>query len=112
MSNDDRSALNDLDAKLRKARAAQASEGRESSGPAGISTTRQIGAAYRIFVELLAGVLVGAGLGRFLDGQLGTLPWLLLALLLLGFAAGMLNAIRSMRNMVRDTGDTPDARKK
>ena len=66
MSNDDRSSLDELEAKLRKARAAREPADRGSGESAGMaSTTRQVGVAYRIFVELLAGILVGAGLGWF-----------------------------------------------
>ncbi len=44
---------------------------------------------------MVAGVLVGAGLGLLLDRWLGTSPWGLLVLLLLGFAAGVLNVMRA-----------------
>jgi len=66
------------------ARAAREPADRQQDGRAGmVSTTRQVGVAYRIFVELLAGILVGAGLGWFLDRIFGTAPWLLLGFLLL-----------------------------
>lgn len=83
-------SLDELDARLRKARAAH------DRGPpsAGIGHG-QAGLAYRAFVELLAGVLVGGGLGWYLDQWLGTRPWVMLALLLLGFAAGVLNTWRT-----------------
>jgi ATP synthase protein I len=40
-------------------------------------------------------VLVGAGLGWLIDRLLGTSPWGLIVLLLLGFAAGVLTVMRS-----------------
>jgi ATP synthase protein I len=40
-------------------------------------------------------VAVGAGLGWLLDSVAGTSPWGLIVLLLLGFAAGVLNVLRS-----------------
>lgn len=49
----------------------------------------------RLSSELVAGVLVGAGLGWLLDRLLGTSPWGFIVLLLLGFAAGVLNVMRS-----------------
>jgi ATP synthase protein I len=59
--------------------------------------SRQFGVAYRVLVEMLAGVLVGGGLGWLLDQWLGTRPWLLVAMIVLGFAAGMSNAYRVTR---------------
>ena len=50
---------------------------------------------FRLSTELVAGVLVGAGLGWLLDRWLGTTPWGLMVFLLLGFAAGVLNVMRA-----------------
>jgi ATP synthase protein I len=50
---------------------------------------------FRLSSELVAGVIVGAGLGWFIDHWLGTSPWGLIVFLLLGFAAGVLNVMRS-----------------
>jgi ATP synthase protein I len=49
----------------------------------------------RLSSELVAGVLVGAGLGWLIDRLLGISPWGLIVFLLLGFAAGVLNVMRS-----------------
>lgn len=57
------------------------------------------GKAMKIAVELVVGILVGGFIGRLLDGYLGTAPWLLVLFLMLGFAAGLLNVIRSARRM-------------
>jgi ATP synthase protein I len=40
-------------------------------------------------------VLVGAGLGWLIDRWLGVAPWGLMIFVLLGFAAGVLNVMRS-----------------
>jgi ATP synthase protein I len=50
---------------------------------------------FKLSSELVAGVLVGAGLGWLVDRLLGISPWGLIVLLLLGFAAGVLNVMRS-----------------
>ena len=50
---------------------------------------------FRLSSELVAGVLVGAGLGWLIDRLLGISPWGLIVFLLLGFAAGVLNVMRS-----------------
>src|SRR5215468_6558592 len=44
---------------------------------------------------LVAGVLLGAGIGWALDRLLGTSPWGLIVFLLLGFAAGVVNVMRA-----------------
>ena len=49
---------------------------------------------FRLSTELVAGVLVGAVIGWFLDRVLGISPWGLIVFVLLGFAAGVLNVIR------------------
>ena len=50
---------------------------------------------FRLSSELVAGVLVGAGIGWLIDRLLGISPWGLTVFLLLGFAAGVLNVMRS-----------------
>jgi ATP synthase protein I len=50
---------------------------------------------FRLSSELVAGVVVGAGLGWLIDRWLGIAPWGLIVFLLLGFAAGVLNVMRS-----------------
>ncbi len=50
---------------------------------------------FRLSSELVAGVLVGAGLGWLIDRVLGVAPWGLIIFLLLGFVAGVLNVMRS-----------------
>lgn len=53
----------------------------------------------RIGTEFVAAILVGAGIGYLIDLGLGTSPWGLLILLLMGFAAGILNVIRVVTEM-------------
>lgn len=50
---------------------------------------------FRLSSELVAGVLVGGAIGWALDYWLGISPWGLIVFLLLGFAAGVLNVMRS-----------------
>ena len=49
---------------------------------------------FRISVELFSAVIVGAGIGYFLDGLFGTKPWMLALFLFFGGAAGILNVYR------------------
>lgn len=55
------------------------------------------GAAFKFAAELVVGVVVGGGLGWILDKQFGTAPWLMVVLVILGFAAGLLNVVRAAR---------------
>lgn len=57
------------------------------------------GQATKIAVELVVGIAVGGFIGRVLDSQLGTAPWLLIVFLVLGFAAGLMNVVRTARRM-------------
>lgn len=53
------------------------------------------GLAMRLAAEFVAGILVGGAIGWFFDRWLGTSPWGLIVFVLLGFTAGVLNALRS-----------------
>ena len=50
---------------------------------------------FRLSSELVAGVLVGAAIGWGIDRLLSTSPFGLIVFLLLGFAAGVVNVVRS-----------------
>ena len=67
------------------------------------------GAAYQGAVEAVLAVLVGAGIGYWLDTKLDTSPWIFLAGLLLGFCAFIMRLLR-MRRLIEDSpadGDRP-----
>lgn len=61
----------------------------------------------RLGSEFIAAVLVGAGIGYLLDLWLGTSPWILLVMVLIGFAAGVLNVTRSAAEMNRAATPPP-----
>lgn len=65
-------------------------------GKAGPDTTEgsAAGLALRAISELLVGILVCMGLGWMADKYFGTAPWIMLALMPLGFAAGVVNVMR------------------
>ena len=56
---------------------------------------RKSGLAYAAAFSLFAAVIAGLGLGWLLDRWLGTRPWLLVAGLVLGAAAGFYEFIRA-----------------
>nr|WP_040615910.1 AtpZ/AtpI family protein [Roseibium sp. TrichSKD4] len=51
--------------------------------------------AMKLSSEFIAGIVTGIGIGWILDQWLGTTPFGLIVFLLLGFAAGVLNVLRS-----------------
>ncbi|MFP1631802.1 AtpZ/AtpI family protein [Zhengella sp. ZM62] len=57
------------------------------------------GNALRLSSEFIAAVIVGAALGWVLDRWAGTSPWGLIVFLLLGFAAGVVNVMRTTGQM-------------
>jgi ATP synthase protein I len=61
----------------------------------------------RIGTEFVAAILVGSGLGYLVDLGLGTSPWGLLILFVMGFAAGILNVIRAVTQMNAATPAPP-----
>ncbi len=65
------------------------------SGPRQSADASAFARGFRLSTELVAGVLVGAGIGWGLDRWLGTTPWGMIVFLLLGFAAGVLNVMRA-----------------
>ena len=66
---------------------------------------------FRLSSELVAGVVVGAGIGWALDRLLGISPWGLIVFLLLGFAAGVVNVIRVAGVAPgSDSGGPPDSK--
>ncbi len=53
------------------------------------------GQAMKLSSEFISAIVVGAVLGYLFDHFVGTTPWGMIVLLLLGFCAGVLNVLRS-----------------
>jgi ATP synthase protein I len=86
--------LSDLDERLAAAeKATRSSSGGAGSG--GAADASSLAGALRLAGEFVAGVVVGSLLGWGVDYALGTSPWGLIVLLLLGFAAGVMNVMRA-----------------
>jgi ATP synthase protein I len=62
---------------------------KDRSGPSGL------GQALRLSSEFIAAIIVGGGMGWAADRWLGTSPWGMILLLMLGFAAGVMNVMRA-----------------
>jgi ATP synthase protein I len=52
-------------------------------------------------LEMGIAVILGLLFGRWLDGQAGTAPWLMILFTVLGFAAGFKGVFRAMREADR-----------
>ena len=88
-----RARLKDLDRRLSQASSRHAPPAeRDNRGTA-------MGLAFRLAVELVAGLVVGGGIGWLLDYWLGTLPIFMLIFFALGTAAGILNVIRTAKQI-------------
>ena len=63
------------------------------------SSSPNIGVAFKLSTEMVAAVVVGTIIGFILDNWFGTKPWLILIFFFVGVVAGILNVIRSAKNM-------------
>lgn len=94
--------LKDLDAQLDRKRAS--APRRETRSDGSVSGPSPLGRAFRMSTEFVAGVIAGGGLGWFVDRTLGTSPWGLIVLLMLGFGAGIYNVMRVSGFMTPSAG--------
>ena len=58
-----------------------------------------LGTAFKMSTELVAHVAVGTIIGFILDKTFGTKPWLILIFFFVGVIAGILNVVKSAKNM-------------
>ena len=66
------------------------------------SNAASLGKALKISTELVAAVVVGTILGFILDNWFDTRPWLTISFFFMGVAAGILNVIKSAKNMQKN----------
>ncbi len=66
---------------------------------------RMLGALSTVGITLVVATVIGYFAGHYLDGRFGTTPWLTLAFLLLGIAAGFKNLYDQTRRLM-DLDDT------
>ncbi len=62
-------------------------------------------------LELAFSILLGYLAGDWLDGRLGTAPWLTLVMVGVGAGAGFLSLYRALRRLMRDSEDPRDGRR-
>ena len=80
--------------KIRDSRNIRTDQPGSESGD-GAARASAMARGFRLSSELIAGVVVGAVIGWGLDRLLSTSPWGLIVFFLLGFAAGVVNVMRS-----------------
>jgi len=66
-----------------------------ADGRSGGDASSGLAQAFRLSSEFVAGVVAGGIVGFLVDKLFGSSPWGLIVFLLLGFAAGVLNVLRS-----------------
>ena len=62
--------------------------------------------AWRMVIELVAGIVIGLGIGYGLDVLFGTIPIFLVLFVLLGFAAGVRVMLRTVKELQKAPGET------
>ena len=72
-----------------------AARSKQAPAPRADEHYSQANVAWRMVIELVAGLAIGFGIGYGLDVLLGTLPWLLVLFTLAGFAAGVKTMMRT-----------------
>ncbi len=104
--------LKDFEARLNAAR------GRDQPAraqPLGDPTASRaaMGYAFRVGIELVAGLVIGGGLGWLLDQWFGTTPLMLILFFFLGAGAGIRNVFRTAQeiNRAQEAGRDQEAGK-
>lgn len=98
ISPQDRQAFEERSADL--GRRLEAVKTRREPPPDNSARGRAMAQGFKIAVELVVGVVFGGFLGWGLDRYFETSgPWFLIVFVMLGFAAGMLNVIRTAQRM-------------
>jgi ATP synthase protein I len=67
------------------------------------SWVRALGQVSSMGLLILVSTVIGLGMGAWLDGKLGTGPWLAFALTFVGLAAGIYESVRILVKVTRDT---------
>ncbi len=81
-------SLDKLQAKIDKIKGYQPTDSKDSSGA-------DMSQAVRLIIDLMAGVIMGVGVGYFVDKWLETTPLFMIAGLFFGMVAGVKNMLRS-----------------
>ncbi len=97
--NDDGAKLRDLEARIKAAKG----EVDKPEVAEVVEHYSQAQLAWRMVTELVAGLLIGFGIGYGLDMVFGTTPFLMIVFLFLGLAAGIKALIQTAKEVQTDT---------
>lgn len=103
---EEESELRDLSKRLDKAREREAAKNLKPG-----TDGRDMGQAMRMAIEFVVAVIVGGAIGWYLDGWLGTKPWLMIVFFFLGVGAGFTNVYRVANAIAAENkvaNDQPD----
>lgn len=92
----DKERLKALETRIAAAKEAQKPEPRMDEHYSGAQL------AWRMVIELVAGLMIGFGIGYGLDRLFGTLPWFLVLFTLMGLAAGVQTMMRTATEAQED----------
>lgn len=90
----------------------EAMKGEQVPEPRGDEHYSQLQLAWRMVIELVAGIAIGFGIGYGLDWLFGTLPIFLVIFILLGLAAGINVMMRTAKEVELDQAAHAVRRKK
>ena len=104
---DQKQQLKQLEAKI------DAAKGRSAPKPRADEHYSQAHLAWRMVIELVAGLGIGFGIGYGLDVLFGTLPIFMVLFVMLGLAAGVKTMLRSAqeiqeKKLAELAGDAPE----
>lgn len=97
MTGDDQKGLEERRKRLAAELAKRGAEARgdEAAEQSAEQSRKGYAQAMKLSSEFISAIVVGAILGYLIDRFVGTAPWGMIVLLLLGFCAGVLNVLRS-----------------
>ena len=93
---DNHDPLKSLDARIKAVKKAKTPEPKLDDQYTGAQL------AWRMVIELVAGIAIGFGIGYGLDALFGTMPVFLVIFILLGFAAGVKTMLRTAQEVQTD----------
>ena len=100
-----RSVTGDLASRIQRAQSERAAPAARGDGQQGGMQGANRG--FRLASEFVAAIIVGGALGYGADLLFGTRPWAMVILLLLGFVAGIVNMVRTTRELNAETAVPP-----
>ncbi|ABC24042.1 AtpZ/AtpI family protein [Rhodospirillum rubrum] len=97
-------SLEDISRRLTEAKGGADGAEADGAGSSGPARASGLGIGMRISIELVTTIAVGGAIGYGLDSWLGTSPLAMVVFLVLGGAAGVMNAYRVVKGLDDSVG--------